>query len=388
MTIDVVLDGERVPIVRAVFEALLENSVASDYVAYHNAVDKGSIKFKNLVFLATKGEIPYSLFFAPLPLVETQIETKTAKLLEGVGKSTFSVNSRDVVELRSIELIVKDLLRKQALLKKHDDTLARNEIVGLLGRPGRPVEEDAAKLMRAIGLTHTAMRTAKNKQTALEHLIERLEANQILVSRSVNNFMPQRLKKKFSGMTIKDHKVPYIFLASESDREEPFGRQVFTLTLLTVLIARKIFAPVTYDAKSTGLSPGPEFEIVGEILMPTGEISRLPLASLDEIVAAAEEFKVTPSAMTVRAMRLKRIDIETANHHLDELARRHADRPKSTARNPLPVNAVKKYAGRELSSRMFDVLDTGKLSPGQFCQAVCLNKLKPSQLNEFRVAVQ
>ncbi|MFH5228157.1 hypothetical protein [Antrihabitans spumae] len=388
MTIDVVLDGERVPIVQAVFEALLENSVASDYVAFRNAVDKGSIKFKNLVFLATKGEIPYSLFFAPLPLVETQIETKTAKLLEGVGKSTFSVNSRDVVELRSIELIVKDLLRKQALLKKHDDTLARNEIVGLLGRPGRPVEEDAAMLMRAIGLTHTAMRAAKNKQTALEHLIERLEANQILVSRSVNNYMPQRLKKKFSGMTIKDNKVPYIFLASESDREELFGRQVFTLTLLTVLIARKIFAPVTYDAKSAGPSPGHEYEIVGEILMPTGEISRLPLASLDDIVTAAEDFKVTPSAMTVRAMRLKRIDIETANHHLDELARRHTERPKSTARNPLPVNAVKKYAGRELSSRMFDALDAGKLSPGQFCQAVCLNKLKPSQLNDFRVALQ
>lgn len=386
-TIGVVLEGDCIPIDRDVFVELLENSVSSDYAAYRQAIVKGSITFNKLVSLARKGEIPYSLFFAPLPVVRAQVDAKTKKLLEGISKATFSVNSRGTVELHRIELIVKDLLRKQALLKKHDETLARNKIVGMLGRPGTTVEQDADTLMRAIGLTHSAIRSAPNKGAALDLLIERLEANQILVSRSVRNYMPQQLKAKFAGMAIKDNKVPYVFLASELDQEELYGRQVFTLTLLTVLIAYKIFAPVTYESTSADVNSGRQYDIVGQILMPANEIRKLTPTSLNDVIAAADEFKVTPSAMTVRAMRLSILDVDTSNAYLAELKDRHVNRPKSPARSPLPVNAVKKYAGRELSVRMLNALDAGKLTPGQFYQSVCLNKLKPSQLNDFRAAV-
>lgn len=387
MTIQIVLEGDRISIDRNVFVELLENSVASDYVGYPNALAKGSIKFSDLVFLARTAEIPSTLFFAPLPLVRAQIETKTRKLLEGISKDTFSVNSRGTVELHRVELIVKDLLRKQALLKKHDDTLKRNKIVGLLGKPGTTVEQDADILMEALGLTHGALRSTKNKQRALELLIGKLEANQILISRSVRNYMPQQLKAKFSGLAIKDNKVPYVFLATENGEEELYGRQVFTLMLLTVLIAHRIFAPVTYSSRSAGAAPGREFQTVGQILMPTSQMRELNLGSLDDVVAAADEFKVTPSAITVRAAHLKILDVETTNTYLSELERRHASRPKTQASNPLPTNAVRKYAGRELSARMLEVLDSGRISPGNFCRAVCLNKIKPAQLGEFKAGL-
>ncbi len=47
-------------------------------------------------------------------------------------------------------------------------------------------------------------------------------------------------------MTVRDAKVPYIFLAGgdHGDFQEPPGRQLFTLVLMTVLVARGIFAPV------------------------------------------------------------------------------------------------------------------------------------------------
>lgn len=387
MTIQIVLEGDRIAIDRNVFVELLGNSIASDYVGYPNALTKGSIKFSNLVFLARTAEIPYTLFFAPLPLVRAQIETKTRKLLEGISKDTFSVNSRGTVELQRVELIVKDLLRKQALLKKHDDTLKRNKIVGLLGKPGTTVEQDADILMEALGLTHSALWSTKNKQRALELLIGKLEANQILISRSVRNYMPQQLKAKFSGLAIKDNKVPYIFLATENGEEELYGRQVFTLMLLTVLIAHRIFAPVTYSSRSAGAAPGREFETVGQILMPNSQMRELKLDSLDDIVAAAGDFKVTPSAITVRAAHLKILDVDTTNIYLGELERRHASRPKTQASNPLPTNAVKKYAGRELSARMLEVLDSGRISPGNFCRAVCLNKIKPAQLGQFKAGL-
>lgn len=386
MNINVLIDGDSVPIDHDVFVVLLENSVASEYVDYQRALDKGSIKFEKLVWLARKGEIPYSLFFAPIDLVRAQVATKTRKLLEGISKDTFSVNSRETVELRRIELIVKDLLRKQALLKQHDTTLTQNKLVGLLGRPGTTVEEDAATLMEAVGLTRVDVLAAKNKEAALDLLIELLESNQILVARSVQNYMPQRLKVKFSGMAIKDKKVPYIFLANEPDAEELYGRQVFTLALLTVLIAHKKFMPVKYSSTVTGAAPGREYQIVEQMLMPVDEM-RLPLATLDEIEAAATLLKVTPSAITVRALHLKLLDFETADAHLTELRQRHANRSKRGGRSPLPPRAVKKYAGRELVSRMLDALDAGKVKPAHFCRVVCCGMLKPAQLGELRAEV-
>ncbi|MDN6527800.1 MAG: hypothetical protein L0K67_01745 [Brevibacterium sp.] len=391
MTLDVVLGGVPTAINKAVFTALLDNSVASTYAPYARAVEASSIDFTDLVFLARKGDIPYSLFFAPLPVVEAQIKAKTAKLLNGLTKDTFSVNSRDRVNLSEIVLIVMDVLGKEELLKKNDASLTRNKIVGLLGKPEKTVEEDADRLMRALGLSHDAMRSTSNKKKALDMLISRLEANQVLVSRSVNNFMPQRLTNvKFSGMAIKDTKVPYIFLAGgdQGDYQEPVGRRIFTLTLLCVLVARKIFAPVTYDGFSTGSDVGREYDIVGAMLMPRSELRTRDLVSLNEVKSAADDFKVTPSAMTVRAMRLGMVTRDQATTHLEELAREYSQRSKPKPRQPKPVNAVRSYNGREFSNRMLDALDSGRISRKDFCRSVCLNHIKPPQINDFREALQ
>ena len=391
--IDVVLNGTRIPIDEAVFTVLLENSVAANYSDYKKALESSSITFDSLVALARTGDIPYVLFFAPRPMAEAQVKSKTEKLLAGVTKEIFAVNSRDRVHLRDIELIVKDLLRKQELLKKNDSTLIRNRIVGLLSRPGRTPEEDAAKLMEALGLSHGAIRVARSKADALEVVTARLEANQILVSRGVPNAMPQnltKLKGNFSGMAIRDAKVPYIFLAggNRGDSQEPAGRMLFTLVLMAVLVAKKKFMPVTYDGSSAGTDIGPEYDIVGAILMPAETLRGLSLGVLDDVKAAAEVLQVTPSAIAVRAMRLGMISPAAADDHLQELRLEFSQRPKSQARSLATVKAVRRYNGREFSRRMLDVLDAGRISRGEFCRVVCLRRIRPHQINAFREAVQ
>jgi len=119
-------------------------------------------------------------------------------------------------------------------------------------------------------------------------------------------------------MTVKDNKIPYIFLAGgdPGDNQEPSGRRIFTLTLLAVLVARRIFAPVTYDGSSIGQNVGREYDIAGEILMPAAGLCDQRLASLDDVKTLAEKFNVTPSAMTVRAMRLKIVGADCARSYL------------------------------------------------------------------------
>lgn len=392
MTIEIQVGGVQVPIKRTVFTTLLDNSVAGTYVDYDRALASGAIKFPALLRLARIGEIPYPLFFADLPFVEAQVAAKIKKLLAGVSKETFSIGSRAPVELRDVELVLKDLIRKQELLKRHDGTLEKNRIIGLLRRAGPSAEDDASKLMSAIGLTHGEMRACRTKERALDLMIERLESKQILVSRSVQNYMPQRLTHvDFSGMTIRDAKVPYIFLAGgdHGDYQEPVGRTIFTLALMAVLVARRIFSPVTWDAESAATDLASEYDIAGAVLMPASSLRILSLSSLDDIMSAAGEFKVTPSAAVVRALRLGLISREAAESYLAELRREFLKRPERSGMSPIRAeNAIRKYAGRELSRRMIEALDAGAITGKEFYRTVCLNKLRDGQLDDLRRAVR
>lgn len=374
------------------FTKLLDNSVAGTYTGYERTLASGTITIRELTYLAAKGEIPLPLFFSPLPLVESQVDSKTEKLLAGVSRDTFSIGSRAKVELRDVELIVKDLIRKQQLLRKLDDSLVTNKVVGLLARPSGAPETDAATLMGAIGLSLDDVAACRKKEDALELIIERLENKQIFVSRSVQHYMPQRLTHvKFSGLTIRDSKVPIIFLAGgdHGDRQEPVGRTIFTLTLMAVLVARRVFAPMTWDGGSTETELGLEYDIAGAMLMPGDRLKTTNLTSLDDVKRAADEFKVTPSAVAVRAMRLGLITRVATERHLRELRREFDQVPRGGPRSAiLPENAVRKYVGRELSRRMLDALDASRITPGEFCRAVCLRHLKPHQIDDLRRVVR
>lgn len=389
-TIDVIIGTSRVQIQRTVFTELLDNSVVNARSPYLKALERSEIHYSELVDLARKAEVPHPLFFAPPAQVRAQVKAKLNKLLQGVTPETFTINTRTTVELRNIELIVKDLLRKQEFARKNDPTLKRNKIVGLLRKPRATVREDANALVEGIGLDLAAIRRARKKETARDLLIQRLEANQIFVSQSVRGYMPQLLDGiHFSGMTVRDTKVPFIFLAGgdHQDFQEPAGRQIFTLTLMTVLIARGVFAPVTYDANSTAPDPGREFDIVGEMLMPGHEMRELSIKDLDDVRATADSFKVTPSAVVVRAMRMQMLHQELGVAFLDDLRTEFQARPKPQPRPPKPANAIRKYSGHALTTRMLRAVDEGRISEGEFCRVVCLNHIRPSGLSDLREAL-
>jgi hypothetical protein len=250
---------------------------------------------------------------------------------------------------------------------------------------------DASLLRNMLGFTVDELRECKTKTAALSLVIDRFEAKQLLVSRSQQNFMPQNLPRgvKFSGMCVKDKKVPYLFLTGgdSGDNPEPAGRQLFTLVLLAVLVARDKFVPVTYDDYADEPISAVEFELAEEILMSAEEIMDWSIDSLEKLRAAAEALRVTPSAMVMRARRLGILTATTANTFLNALHTEFAARSKPTIKQPKTVNAVRRYNGTEFSRRMVQQLDAGRLSAKDFCRVVTLNRLKPSQIGEFKAAL-
>lgn len=390
-TIEVRLGEASVFIESGVFTALFDASVASSRAAYLHALETSRIKFADLVQLARVADIPYTLFFASRETVDHQLKKKADTLLAGVSKDAFSLNSRSQVRLADVELIVKDLLRKQETLKRLDRSLTTNKVVGCLRRSQGRVEDDARLLSAALGFTSNDLKTARTKSAALELLISRLEARQILVAQSQQNFMPQRLPPhaKFSGLCVRDKKIPFIFLTSGDAGEnfEPEGRRVFTLVLLAVFVAHAKFAPVTYSDRTAEPITAREYELTEEMLMPRAEIQDLSVSGLDDVRAHAVTYRVTPSAFVMRARRLGLVDRFQAEDYLSELAREFAERPKRQARSPLAVNALRKYNGVEFSQRMLNQLDRGSISGREFCRVVLQNKIRPEQIHQFREAL-
>lgn len=391
MSIEVRAGGERFVVARAVFTALLDNSVVHAHADYLRALDSGHISLSELQKLARTAHIPWCLFFASPQVVERQVELNTQKLLQGVGKDTFSLSSRATIDIRDVELLVKDLVRKQQLVKQHGGPLEENSIVGLLRRPRNTPEEDGDLLLEALELDRASIHGRCSKRRALQRFIRALEAKQVLVSQSATGYMPQRLSGiKFSGLAVRDKKVPYIFLAGgdHGEHSEPTGRQLFTLVLMAVLVARGVFTPVTYNGEALAVAAPREYGVVAHILMPASLVGNHDLATLDGVRRASDHFNVTPSAMVVRGAHLQRIPRDVADRYLSELADEFSRRPKPFIPHLKPAKGVLKYTGRELSVRMLDALDAGRIGKSEFCRQVALNKLKPREIDDLRVVVQ
>ena len=378
------------------FRLLLDNSVAGSYSAYQGALETGRITLKGLQDLAHRGEIPLPLFFAPEEVVEAQVKHKLELLLRGLSqRDTFRIGSRETIRLGDIDLLLRDLLRKQEQLRKVDKTLVKNPVMGKLGDPRRPPEELANTLKDLIGFSPEHFRAIRTKRDALEYFVDCLEAKQIFVSRSVHReFMPQAITKSFSGMTVKDNKIPYIFLPGGDPEEglEPAGRRIFTLTLLAVLVAEKRFATVSWnhgdleDEHLEGES-GRTYDVAGAFLMPKSDLAAFHLEDLPDIEAASNAFHVTPSAVVVRAARTGLLSWMKARYLLDELQSKRSTASPQHGRRPPQETSVARYAGAEFVRRMLTAQDAGLLSPTDFRLYVTLNRLEPSQFSDLRRVV-
>lgn len=386
------VDRERVEIERRVFDLLFENSHRRTHVPILAAQASGVISLRDLTDHARAAQIPLPLFFAPYEVVASQVAHKTKALLAGTSKKTFSMSARNPVRLSDVELIIKDLLRKQQLLKRLDGTLKDNEVQGRLrSRKPHNIAEDATRLRELLGLDLTAFRAERKMDGSLEHLIRCFEARQLLVSRNQPGYMLQTVPKgvNFSGLAVKDTKIPYLFLGSADDHYfEPVGRKIFTLALLATLVAYGKFAPVSYTETTKVEGTPNEYQVAAELLMPADEVTALTVESLDDAKAHARTFRVTPSAFVMHAWRLNAIKGTQAQEHLDDLRREWDSRTKKKGGGAAaPLNAVRAYCGAEYFTRMVAQMGAGRIDANTFRREVCLNKLPVGAVRDLRAGV-
>lgn len=380
------IGGDTILIDLGIFRLLFNNSVIHGYKKYENALRHKQVNFTDFVALARKAGIPYTLFFAPRPFVEQSIQQKTAKLLQGITKKIFSLNSRGSVELRDVELIVKDLLRKQELVKRYKKA-SSNELLGCLKSPRVSLTKQATMLRDKLGLDLSKIGEL-SKANTLEYIISLLEAKNVFVSQSSRTFMPQIIHNsvRFSGMCIKDKQYPFIFLNNkdESKSFEPEGRKVFTVIILVVCLAKGKFSPISYDEQAKDLIKDDIYRITEEVLMPAGSIKLMAINSIDDLKQESDKLSVTPSALLMRLQRLAVLNPETIRNYRVTLRDEFSSAPKPRARTPKPVNGFKKYNGRAYSKAIFELVDGGYVTKSEARRVLVQNKQRISFLDEFR----
>lgn len=375
--------NQKILISKESFCALFEMSHLRHKNSYIEAIHENKICFSTLRQLSREAEIPYALFFAPIEKVKNEIEKRNKILFQGVQDSPLSMSSRGKVDVRDVSLLIKDIQKRQQFMRKENPHTKQNVL--LSQHSSGNAQQDAFKIIRSLNLDMDTFRSKKTKEASFDYLIDSLEVNNFLISRSSPGVMPQTIIKElfFSGFAVKDNKYPAIFLYSknEKDVEEPAGRRIFTIFLILASILNGKFTIVSLEQESdidTNISSILEYQIAEEILMPKYLIDdkHLSLSSIEDIDKISNQFKVTPSMATVRLAKLGYITQTQSSQYLNEFSIRREKylRQNHGYGNPNPSTRILKYNGKLYSKTVIDKVRRGELSKGEGARMLTTKK--------------
>lgn len=368
------LKKERIEIEKRTFLLLLNIPPVQEYVAYQNAISNNEISLVDLKDLAEKADVPYPLFFAPLNKVIVQIKDKDKELYQKLpSRQEILLGFRGKMKSGDIELIVKDLARKQEFLKKRIlISSTENDFVGSVAKniaKGISDKKIAEEIREYFDLDLKELRKM-SKNDVLDYLTKKSENKNILISYSSYTYMPQEISKGLylSGFCVKDKKFPYIFINTRDGDEKPIiletsGRQIFTLLSMLVCIGMNKFVLSTKKGQSKDPSRKKIFSIVAEILVPKEDVENLTIRSLDDLKEQAQLFKVTPSMLLMRLRELKLIKKEVADAYSFKLDQEiKAMEAKKVYRQPKQVTGYGKYNGERFSREVVSAYKSRKIS--------------------------
>ena len=364
---------EKIAIDKQVFLNLLDLSHIKQYKSYQNTILRGEITFSELKNLAAKSGIPYPIFFAPINVVELQIDDKNKHINEKIpSKEDFSLQTRGMVKIEDIELLIRDLSRKQEFLKRR--ILKRNEKNTFVGSLLENVKKQdsteiiAEQIRTYFGIDLEFLRTL-SKENVLGYLVRIIEEKDILVSFSSYNYMPQNIPSELelSGFCINDKRFPFVFINTNDGVEkqkiiETSGRQIFTLLSMIACIGMKQFLLSSNAGSSKNDYRKLAYRVAGEIIVPRGHLHSININTIEELKVTANSFKVTPSMLLYRLNELTLIDSKLTQSFKEILNNELSKFSSSNKRAPLPVNAYSKYNGIRFSKEIVRAYITGTIT--------------------------
>lgn len=367
------INNEKLVISKSVFKSLLDLSPIKESKEYENAIINNSVTFRELKKLSIKSGVPLPLFFANEEICEMQIFEKNKNLFSKIpSKNELKIASRGRVNISDIELIVKDLSRKQEFLKKR--VLIDQPENTYIGRYEKAINSGVSLFIIAneirsyFGFNLTYLRLL-SKKDVLGYLRDCIERKGILVSFSSHNYMPQTLNSQLelSGICIKDKKIPYIFINTRDGDNTPKiieseGRQIFTLLTMLVCVGINQFVLSSKSSLDNISSIKSAYKIASEIILPTKELKTLSIENINQLKDGCDLFKVTPSLLLYKLLESRIIKPEIAEQLWQKINSELRQDKKRVIRAPLPINGYSKYNGVRLSQEVVRAFNKGIIS--------------------------
>jgi len=349
-----------------------------------NARNTGELSIADLKAECDKILMPWQLFFLDPTRLDNVIKNIADKRASKFDNKLIA--SRDN-EGHGISLRIADKVIGFQEFALSGITL-QNSFCGSLKNSKR--DEWAQKIIEHFEIESTILSSGKKEKT-LGKLIELVEAKNIRVARGVlaNKLLPaentiRSTYRKSSGFAVRDDKLPYIFLPSEINDNETFGRQILTLVVLLVLIGLDDYSMYVtgnlelYIKSKKSLQQA--FGVANEILLPFSETDKYKNTKITETIrdSLADRFMLTPSAVVVTLRQRGLIDSDNDQRALfDSIIPKKAD-PKHHPRSPKIDTSVRKLCGSATTNDVVWALRTDNLKsiPAQYLIFGCVDKLK------------
>lgn len=364
---------DRLEIDKAVFLILLDLSPIKNYVAYEEAVAQNEISFTDLKDLAEKADVPYPLFFASKAIVDKHIKDNEKNLFDKLPtKSEAQVGVRGNLKRGEMDLIVKDLARKQEFLKNR--ILTQEQDNDYIGEIAKQIKQGAsrknvAEYIRSYFKIDLQELRDLSKKKVIDYLCTKIEDKNILVSISSYNFMPQNIARDVgaSAICVKDKKFPYIFINTREGDEHPLflesdGRQIFSIISMLVAVGMNKFILNMKSGNIKNRSLKQVYSITAEILIPEDDLKEIIVGNIDDIKQGANLFKVTPSMLLVRLRELGLIAEPLADAISKKLFEELEQATPVRKNQPTLVNGHGKYNGGKFSRESVRAYYAGKVS--------------------------
>lgn len=365
------------PLDLEVFSLLFESTVARRTKKYYKALANKEMDFEGFRKMARDAEVPYPLFFLSKRQAEDCVRDYTKRVFFGTSKGEISIASRGDINRADISLILKDLTRKQILLKEY----INNECLlpKRFKKSSLNFIEHAEDIRSLIGYDINEIESL-NKERSYNYLVSRLAHNNVFVSLYSHGYCPQDIPKElcFSGIAINDKQCPFLFVkAGDYDSAiEPWGRRMFTIGLLLSSLCYGECKPITMDGKSRDLSSNKHYLFAEEFLMPESLVRNLVVDDRIGLDCAARRFAVSPSAMVLRLFRLGMFNDAKKEYYLDELEEEYRNQiqNKKGGRGIAADKGILRYNNSELVKRYIDMLDARRITERQLKHILCYKK--------------
>lgn len=341
-------------------ETLMERKV------FRIAREKGYIRLSQLKEECEKILIPWQFFLVEHADLESILEHIENERVDKVSSKLLS--KRQGAGNTTSRRIIDRLIRCQNFIISDQD-LPNNDFCGSL--KGMTIVDCVKHIRDVFDIQSSRLRSLSKKSDALDYLVGKVEDKNINVSLGVldnNKILPtidtaKNVYKNTSGFIIHDKKIPFIFIPSAANPDEPSARQIYTIIYLLVLIG--LDAPQYYiekDFKIAALSVGSEeslaHDVTGELLLPSSEFNELQSEDISKqyIADLSSTYKITPTAAIVILRKRGVISYSQYTSLLEDFARITQSSVKSSGlrKTPLISTSSRKFNGKYVIEKIND----------------------------------